>query len=75
MPSKFTEYLFVGGMPKCVATYLKTKDLVKVEKEKRAIIELYYDDFSTQENVNSIYLTNVLILFLANYQTMIRDIN
>ena len=59
---EFREYLFVGGMPKCVATYLKTKDLVKVEKEKRAIIELYYDDFSTQENVNSIYLTNVFNL-------------
>lgn len=58
----FREYLFVGGMPKCVTTYLKTKDLVKVEKEKRSIIELYYDDFSTQKNVNSLYLTNIFNL-------------
>ena len=58
----FREYLFIGGMPKCVATYLKTKDLVKTEKEKRGIIELYYDDFSTQENVNSIYLTSIFNL-------------
>ena len=58
----FREYLFVGGMPKCVATYLKTKDLVKVEKEKRGIIELYYDDFSRQENVYSPYLTSIFNL-------------
>ena len=59
---EFREYLFVGGMPKCVATYLKTNDLVKVEKEKRSIIELYYDDFSKQENVNSLYLTSIFNL-------------
>lgn len=58
----FREYLFVGGMPKCVATYLKTKSLVKVEKEKRAIVELYYDDFSRQENVYSPYLTSIFNL-------------
>ena len=58
----FREYLFVGGMPKAVATYLKTKDLVKVETEKRGILDLYYDDFSTQENVSPLYLTNIFNL-------------
>lgn len=58
----FREYLFIGGMPKSIATYLKTKDLVKVEKEKRAIIELYYDDFLAQENVSPLYLTNIFNL-------------
>lgn len=58
----FREYLFVGGMPKCVATYLKTKDLIKTEKEKRGIIDLYYDDFKQQENVNSHHLTSIFNL-------------
>ena len=56
---EFREYLFVGGMPKCVATYLKTHDLVKVEEEKRNIVELYYDDFSLQEITNPLYLTSI----------------
>ncbi len=59
---EFREYLFVGGMPKSVATYLKTRNLVKVEKEKREIIELYYDDFNRQRNVNSLYLTSLFNL-------------
>ena len=59
---EFREYLFVGGMPKCVATYLKTHSLIKTENEKRGIVELYYDDFSKQENVNSLYLTSIFNL-------------
>ena len=59
---EFREYLFIGGMPKCVATYIVTKDLLKVEKEKRAIVELYYDDFALQENVNPIHLTSIFNL-------------
>lgn len=58
----FREYLFVGGMPKSVATYLKTKDLVKAEQEKRGIIELYSDDFVAQENVNPLHLMNLFRL-------------
>lgn len=59
---EFRHYLFIGGMPKCVATYLKTGDLAKVEEEKRGIIELYYDDFARQNNVNSLYLTSIFNL-------------
>ena len=58
----FREYLFIGGMPRSIATYIKTKDLVKVEEEKRGIVELYYDDFNKQENVNSLYLTSLFNL-------------
>ena len=59
---EFREYLFVGGMPKCVSTFLKTKNLVKVEKEKRSIIELYRDDFAKQKNVNSLHLESIFNL-------------
>ena len=59
---EFRKYLFVGGMPKCVATFIKTHNLIKVEKEKRSIIEFYYDDFIRQENVNSLYLTSIFNL-------------
>ena len=38
------EYLFVGGMPECVATYLETGDPQKVEKIQRDILRLYEDD-------------------------------
>lgn len=60
--NEFRHYLFVGGMPKCVAVYLKTKDLVETEKEKRSILNLYYDDFSKQKKVNSLYLSSIFNL-------------
>ena len=38
------EYLFVGGMPECVASYLEKGDPRKVEKIQRDILQLYEDD-------------------------------
>lgn len=56
---KFREYMFVGGMPAPLSTYIKTKSLVESEEIKREIIELYRDDFSTQKNENPIYVTSI----------------
>ena len=38
-------YMLVGGMPQAVETYLKTNNLTDVDETKRAILELYNDDF------------------------------
>lgn len=40
----FRLYLLVGGMPKAIAEYIDTKDLLRVDKIKRAIIKLYLAD-------------------------------
>ena len=56
---KFREYLFVGGMPAPLSTYLKTKSLIEVEEIKREIIELYRDDFAKQKNENPIYVASI----------------
>ncbi|MDE6577312.1 MAG: AAA family ATPase [Muribaculaceae bacterium] len=42
---KFRLYMLVGGMPQAVAEYLDTKDLIRVDKIKRGIINLYLADF------------------------------
>ena len=39
-------HMLVGGMPQAVNTYLDTLNLSEVDKVKREIIELYFDDFS-----------------------------
>ena len=41
---KFRLYLVVGGMPQAVNTYLDTNDMIRVDKVKREILELYLDD-------------------------------
>ena len=40
----FRLYLLIGGMPKAIAEYIDTKDLLRVDKVKRAIIKLYLAD-------------------------------
>lgn len=40
----FRLYLLVGGMPKAIAEYIETNDLLRVDKVKRAIIKLYLAD-------------------------------
>lgn len=41
----FRLYMLVGGMPKAVSEYIDTNDLLRVDKIKRAIINLYLADF------------------------------
>lgn len=41
----FRLYILVGGMPQAINKYIETKDLQKVDAEKRKIISLYADDF------------------------------
>ena len=48
----FRQYMIVGGMPKAVDTYAKTRDFGKVEKEKRLIIDLYEEDISKRSITN-----------------------
>lgn len=41
----FRLYMLVGGMPQAVSTYIEKNDLASVDRTKRAIIQLYEDDF------------------------------
>ena len=59
---KFREYMFVGGMPSPLSTFIKTKSLVKAEEIKREIVELYRDDFTKQKNTNPIYVESIFNL-------------
>ncbi len=42
----FRQYMIVGGMPQAVEKFVQTKDLEKVDKVKRMILELYRNDIS-----------------------------
>lgn len=41
---EFRIYMAVGGMPQAVETYINTNNFELVDKVKRKILELYYDD-------------------------------
>lgn len=41
----FRLYMAIGGMPQAIDAYLKTNDILQVDKKKMEIIKLYEDDF------------------------------
>lgn len=50
----YNSYLIIGGMPECVASWVKYKDPAKISQIQRELIEVYENDFSKHnEKVNS----------------------
>ena len=50
----YNTYLIIGGMPECVSSWLKYKDVSKVSQIQRDLIALYENDFSEHNGkVNS----------------------
>lgn len=47
-------YLIIGGMPECVASWVKYRDPAKVDRIQRELVEVYENDFSKHNGkVNS----------------------
>lgn len=50
----YNHYLIIGGMPECVASWVKYKDPSKLSQIQRELIEVYENDFSKHNGkVNS----------------------
>lgn len=50
----YSHYLIIGGMPECVASWIKYRDPERVGRIQRELIEVYENDFSKHNgNVNS----------------------
>ena len=50
----YNSYLIIGGMPECVASWIKYKDPAKINQIQRELIEIYENDFSKHNGkVNS----------------------
>lgn len=50
----YNNYLIIGGMPECVASWLKYKDPVRIAQIQRELVQIYENDFSKHNGkVNS----------------------
>lgn len=50
----YNNYLIIGGMPECVASWAKHKDPARISQIQRELIEIYENDFSKHNGkVNS----------------------
>lgn len=54
LTEEYNNYLIIGGMPECVASWIKYKDPAKISQIQRELIEVYENDFSKHNGkVNS----------------------
>ena len=54
LTEEYNNYLIIGGMPECVASWIKYKDPAKISQIQRELIEFYENDFSKHKGkVNS----------------------
>lgn len=50
----YSNYLIIGGMPECVASWIEHKDPARISRIQRELIEIYENDFSKHnDRVNS----------------------
>ncbi len=55
----FRQYMIVGGMPKAVDTFVRTRDFKEVDIVKRAIISLYRNDIQKYAEGNEVRITSI----------------
>lgn len=56
----YRNYLIIGGMPECVASWIKRKDPAEILRIQRELVEIYENDFSKHNGrVNSARLLMV----------------
>ena len=64
-------YMIIGGMPECVAAWIKTKDPEKVDSIQKELIELYENDFSKHNGkINS---GRILMVFRSIVTQLAKD--
>lgn len=64
-------YLIIGGMPECVASWIKHRDCARIQKIQQELIELYENDFSKHNGkINS---GRILLVFRSIVNQFAKD--
>lgn len=67
----YNYYLIIGGMPECVASWVKYKDPQRIEQIQRELITIYENDFSKHNGkVNS---GRILLVFRSIVSQLAKD--
>lgn len=80
--SYFKKYLYIGGMPKAVQTFVNTKSMLEVREVQNQIIQTFISDFPKYnkhidvDRIEKIFLQSALTIGKkVVYQTLDRDSN
>ncbi len=70
----FKTYLYVGGMPESVKTFVETKNVFKIRETQEEIIKLYSYDASKYDKENKLVIKRIYDMIPSNIQNKVKRI-
>lgn len=70
----FKTYLYVGGMPDSVKTFIETKNIVKIREIQNEIIHFYSDDASKYDKKNKLVIKRIYDMIPSNIENKVKRI-
>ena len=70
----FKTYLYVGGMPDAVKSYIETKNIVEIRDIQKDIINFYSDDASKYDKEHKLIIKRIYDMLPSNIENKVKRI-
>jgi predicted AAA+ superfamily ATPase len=70
----FKTYLYVGGMPDAVKSYVETKNVVKIREIQKDIIKFYSEDASKYDKEHKLVIKRIYDMIPSNIENKVKRI-
>ncbi len=70
----FKTYLYVGGMPDAVKSYVETKNIVKIREIQKDIIDLYLEDATKYDKEHKLVIERIYRMIPSNIENKVKRI-
>lgn len=70
----FKTYLYVGGMPESVKTFIETKNVVKIREAQKDIVNFYSEDASKYDKENKLVIKRIYEMIPSNIENKVKRI-
>lgn len=70
----FKTYLYVGGLPDAVNTFIKTKNVMKIREIQKDIINFYSEDASKYDKEHKLVIKRIYEIIPSNIENKVKRI-
>ncbi len=70
----FKTYLYVGGMPDAVKTFVETKNVTKIREIQKDIINFYSEDASKYDKQNKLVIKRIYDMIPSNIENKVKRV-
>ncbi len=70
----FKTYLYVGGMPDAVKTYVESKNVFKIREVQKDIIAFYREDASKYDKANKLMIRRIYDMIPSNIENKVKRV-